>query len=584
MDLFSVLTFIMGLASFLFGMNIMSSNLERMAGGKLEALLKKMTSNPIISLLLGAGITMVIQSSSATTVMLVGLVNSGIMSIYQTLYVIFGANIGTTITAWILSLAGIESTNLAVEMLKPVNFSPLLALIGILLIMLAKTDKKKSVGSVLMGFAVLMYGMEFMKDAVEPLAENPEFSQLLIKFNNPLLGVLIGIAVTAVIQSSSASVGILQALSLTGSITCGMAVPIIMGQNIGTCVTSLISSIGTKTAAKRVATIHLSIKIIGTVICLPVYLVVDRATGSLMSDIIATPFAVALIHTIFNLVITVILMPFSKLIIKLAEKIVKDKKEQEQAEEPIFMLDDLLLRAPSIAVNECNAYTVQMAAISRGILFGAFRLLDNYDEQLAKKIIEQEDDLDKLEDSLGTYLVKLSAQKLSVEDSCRISKMLHSIGDFERLGDHAVNLLKVAKEMHEKNISFSSQARQELEVLRKATEEILELTERAYQTNDVVLAGKVEPLEQVIDGLATGIRNNHIERLKDGQCTIELGFVLADTLTNYERISDHCSNIAVAIIELVRGSFDTHRYLNSIKYGEGDFSETFTEYAAKYSV
>ncbi len=584
MDFFSILKLVLGLSFFLFGMNVMSANLEKLAGGRLENSLKKMTSNPILSMVVGAGITIAMQSSSATTVMLVGLVNSGIMHFSQTLYVIFGANIGTTLTAWILSLSGISSDNYILQMLKPENFSPLLAIAGVVLLMVGKTDKKKSIGTILAGFAVLMYGMEFMKESVSPLAEMPAFTDMLVKFSNPVLGVLIGLVVTAVIQSSAASIGILQALSLTGSISCGVAIPIIMGQNIGTCATSLLSCIGTNANAKRVAAVHASIKIIGMLICLPIYYFGDKALGSHISSITANPANIALIHTVFNIVITIILMPCSKLLVKLVNRIVREKTVESDEKKPIFTLDELLLRSPSVAVSECDSYTSTMAIIAQDAILDSFRLLDGYDKNLVNNILEKEDDLDSLEDSLGSYLVKLSTQAVSDVDSRRVSKMLHAIGDFERLGDHAVNLLKVAQEMYDKKIAFSDEAKRELAVLRDATVDILNLTVKSYLDNDVVLASRVEPLEQVIDGLTAQIRSNHISRLQSGNCTIEMGFVLSDTLTNFERISDHCSNIAVAVTELHKGSFDTHRYLNSFKNESNEFAKTYEEYAEQYAI
>ncbi|MBR6004912.1 MAG: Na/Pi cotransporter family protein [Clostridia bacterium] len=584
MDFFSILKLVLGLSFFLFGMNVMSANLEKLAGGRLENSLKKMTSNPLLSMVVGAGITIAMQSSSATTVMLVGLVNSGIMHFSQTLYVIFGANIGTTLTAWILSLSGISSDNFAIQMLKPENFSPVLAIAGVVLLMMGKTDKKKSIGTIFAGFAVLMYGMEFMKESVSPLAELPAFTDMLVKFSNPVLGVLIGVVVTAVIQSSAASIGILQALSLTGSISCGIAIPIIMGQNIGTCATSLLSCIGTNTNAKRVAAVHASIKVIGMLICLPLYIVADRALGSHISSITANPANIALIHTVFNVVITIILMPCSKLLVKLVNRIVREKAVESDEKKPIFTLDDLLLRSPSVAVSECDSYTSTMAIIAQDAILDSFRLLDGYDKNLVNNILAKEDDLDSLEDSLGSYLVKLSTQAVSDVDSRRVSKMLHAIGDFERLGDHAVNLLKVAQEMYDKKIAFSDEAKRELTVLRDAAIDILNLTVKSYLDNDIALAAKVEPLEQVIDRLTSQIRSNHISRLQSGNCTIEMGFILSDTLTNFERISDHCSNIAVAVTELYKGSFDTHRYLNSIKSGSDEFAKIFDEYDAQYSL
>lgn len=585
MDFFSVLKLFLGLAFFLFGMSVMSSNLEKLAGGRLEHSLRKVTAKPTLSLLLGAGITIAIQSSSATTVMLVGLVNSGIMQFAQTINIIFGANIGTTLTSWILSLSSIDaSESSALLMLKPENFCPIIALIGVSMLMFSKVEKRKSIGIILTGFTVLMYGMEFMKQAVSPLSEEPEFTTLLGRFDNPLFGLLIGTAVTAVIQSSAASIGILQALSLTGSITCGMAIPIVMGQNIGTCATSLISCIGTTKNAKRVATAHVLIKIIGALICLPVYLIIDKALGNSLSSQKASPTIIAMIHTVYNIGITIILMPLGKLIVKFVEKLIHEKEADKSEEQSIFMLDERLLRSPSVAVNECEVYTAKMAEIALNTLLDSFKILNKYDKDSAKMILGNEDKLDTLEDSLGTFLVKISSQSLSEIDSRRVSKMLHAIGDLERLGDHAVNLLKVSQEMHDKGITFSEEALAELTTLREATEEILNLTISSYINNDIDMAYRVEPLEQVIDRLTDQIKDNHIRRLQNGNCTIEMGFVLSDTLTNYERISDHCSNIAVAITELLKGSFDTHQYLNSIKYGKGKFAELFDEYEQKFSL
>lgn len=584
MDIFSLLKLLLGLAFFLFGMNVMSSNLEKMAGGKLEHMLKKMTSNPFISLLLGAGITIAIQSSSATTVMLVGLVNSGIMNFSQTLYVIFGANIGTTLTSWILSLSGIESTNLALQLLKPENFSPIFAFIGILMMMISKSDKKKSIGTIFIGFSILMYGMEFMAEAVSPIADMPWFSDLLAQCRNPIFGVLLGAAFTAIIQSSAASVGVLQALSMTGKLSYSMAIPIVMGQNIGTCITAIISCIGTNSNAKRVSVIHLSLNVIGTVICLIIYTATNAIFNFGFADMTVSPFSIALIHSIFNIAITIILAPFGKWILKLSEVVIRDDKVPVDEKALMFKIDERLFRSPSVAINECANLTVEMSKIANNALTSSISLLKNYDEETAKKVLEDEKNLDLLEDNLGTYLVKLSSQAISINDSQNVSKMLHNIGDFERLGDHAVNLLKTAKEIKSKNITFSNEANKELAVLTKAICEILSITMEAYEKNDVSLAGKVEPLEQVIDSLTAEIKNNHISRLQNGNCTIELGFVLSDLLTNYERISDHCSNIAVAIIELVHNSFDTHKYLAGVKFGNSEFSEIYSEFEMKYSL
>ncbi len=577
-----VLELILGLAFFLFGMHVMSSNLEKMAGGKLEHMLKKMTSNPFISLMLGAAITIAVQSSSATTVMLVGLVNSGIMQFSQTLHVIFGANIGTTLTSWILSLSSLSSDNFFVMMLKPKNFSPIVALIGVILLMAGKTDKKKSIGTIMVGFAILMYGMEFMSGSVKGLADVPEFGDLMLKFQNPLLGVLVGTLFTALIQSSAASVGVLQALALTGAVTYNMAVPIIMGQNIGTCVTAMISGVGANANAKRVAAIHLSLNVIGTVVLLSLYSAVRAIFTFTLGDTAIDAFGIAVVHTIFNIAITVLLMPFGKWILKLATVMVKDDKKP--AKQPAVQLDERLLRSPSIAINECDSYTVKMCALAVETLNLSIDMLSNYDEKLAQKVLDNEDILDKYEDSLGTYLVRLSGQSLSREDSQRISKMLHTIGDFERLGDHAVNLLKTAQEMHNKQTQFSEQGGREITVLTEAIREILSITNSAYAANDVAISGRVEPLEQVIDDLTAIVKNNHILRLQEGSCTIETGFILSDILNNYERISDHCSNIAVAIIELVHNTFDTHQYLNQVKTTSEEFSEVYEQFSVRFSL
>lgn len=583
MNIFSVLRLILGLVFFLFGMNVMSANLEKMAGGKLESALKKATANPFVSMALGAGITIAIQSSSATTVMLVGLVNSGIMKFSQTLFVTFGANIGTTLTAWILSLAGIKSEIVWVELLKPENFSPIFALAGIALLMVSKSDRKKSVGTIFIGFAVLMYGMELMKNAVSPLSEMPQFQDLLVRFNNPIVGVIIGALFTAVIQSSAASVGILQALALTGSITYGMAIPIIMGQNIGTCITAIISCIGTNANAKRVAMLHLSINTIGTVICLSVYSALNAGFhfGFVSEEI--SPVGIAFMHTVFNVVITAVLAPFSKQLIKLATVLVPDDHKHKPAATE-FTLDERLLRSPSVAVRECGNYTVKMANLAEETLFSAINLIEEFDESAVETIRESEKSIDRLEDSLGSYLVRLSAFELSTGDSRNISKMLHTIGDFERLGDHAVNLMHAAEEIHDKHIKFSAQAKEELSVLVAAVREILNITVTAFCKNDSMLACRVEPLEQVVDELTAKIKDNHIKRLQNGECTIETGFVLSDIINDFERISDHCSNVAVAVIELVHGSFDTHKYLHDVKHGDSDFGTAFQEYSNKYSL
>ncbi len=589
---FPVFTLLGGLAFFLYGMNVMSSGLEKLAGGKLEKTLKRMTSNTIMSMGLGAGITIAIQSSSALTVMLVGLVNSGIMALEQTVGVIFGSNIGTTLTAWILSLAGIEGGgNFFLELLKPKNFSPIVALIGIILIMMSKSDRKKDIGTIMVGFAVLMFGMTLMGDAVEPLGneENVEsFKAFISIFNNPLIGVVVGAVFTGIIQSSAASVGILQTLAMqTGAITYNMVLPIVMGQNIGTCITSVISSIGVNKNAKRVSVVHILFNLIGTIVCLaiyyPLYLIFDFAVLNQAAD----GAGIALCHTAFNIFATLLLVPFSNQLVKLAKIIIPDAKEAEKN----AFIDERLLNTPTFALAECDNYTVKMAQTARGTFLNATNLVrkaekgEGFDEKLAEQVRVDEKALDKYEDKLGSFLVKISSKELSKTDSKEASKLLHTIGDFERIGDHAVNLLGVAKEIADKDISFSGKAKEELKVLSAALEEIVTITVTAFAENNLDLAKDVEPLEQVVDQLTAQIKANHITRLQRGDCTIELGFVLSDLLNNFERVSDHCSNIAVAMIEVARESFDTHKYLKAVKSeSNADFSERFNEYEIKYRI
>ncbi len=581
MDIFSLFTLFGGLAFFLYGMHVMSSGLEKMAGGKLEVLLKRMTSNPFKSLALGAGITIAIQSSSALTVMLVGLVNSGIMQLGQTVGVIMGSNIGTTLTAWILSLAGIESDNFFIELLKPESFSPLIALVGIVLIMASKQTRRRDIGGILVGFAVLMYGMELMKNAVSPLADMPEFESILTAFSNPILGVVVGAVFTGVIQSSAASVGILQALSMTGGVTYGMAIPIIMGQNIGTCVTSLISSIGVNKNAKRVAVVHICFNVIGTVFCLCVFYLLNLLFHFSFVEQAISPVSIAAVHSIFNVVTTVLLLPFAKQLEKLATLLVRDKEEKEA----FSFLDERILRSPAFAVAECKNLTNQMALLAKENLMTAFHLVEQYDPKSADRLQKVEKQVDEYEDKLGTCLVKISSKELSDDDSKEVSKLLHSIGDWERLSDHAVNLLKTAKEIHDKKVDFSDQAAHELKTVVAALTEIIDITTQAFTQDDRKLARKVEALEQTIDGLIDQIKDRHITRLQSGECTIELGFVLSDLLTNYERISDHCSNIAVAMIQIRKAVFDTHRYLQEVKHsGRPEFENLLSEYQAKYAL
>ena len=586
MNIFSVLTLIGGLAFFLYGMNVMSGSLEKMAGGKLELLLKKMTANPIISLVMGAVITIAIQSSSATTVMMVGLVNSGIMDFAQTLHIIFGANIGTTLTSWILSLSGIESDAVWMQMLKPENFAPLFAMVGIVMTMVCKSDKKRSIGTVLVGFAVLIFGMNLMGEAVSPLADSPAFAQLMTKFNQPLIGLAVGTVVTGIIQSSAASVGMLQALSLTGSISYAMAIPIIMGQNIGTCVTAMISSIGTNTQAKRVAVMHISVNVLGTLIWLPLLTLTNAIFHFAFMDWAVSPVTIAMLHSVFNILTTLVLMPFSRYLLKLAVWVVKEKGTAVPGEEldAVPFLDERLLSTPSVAIQECNSQTCKMLELARENIRLAVQQFSHYSDSDQLLVLQTEEEIDAFEDRLSTYLVKLSAQALSQNDSHVISKMLHAIGDFERLGDHAVNLNKVAKEIHDKGLSFTQEAQAELNTLLQAIDEILTMTVTAYERNDTDLAARVEPLEEVIDQLIAKMKDQHIRRLQQGACTIEKGFIFSDILNNCERISDHCSNIAVAVIEVEHDSFDAHRYLQGVKYGNHEFNLIFQEYAAKYAM
>ncbi len=577
----SIIQLLCGLTFFLFGMNVMSGNLEQLAGGKLEGLLKKFTKNPLLGIIFGAVITIAVQSSSAVTVMLVGLVNSGIMHFSQTIFIIFGANIGTTLTAWILSLSGLESNSIGMMMLKPENFSPILAFIGVIFVVFSKNSKKKSLGSVFVGFSVLMYGMEFMGMAMDPIKDIEGIENVFIRFNNPVFGVIIGTVITAVIQSSAASVGMLQALALTGLIDVGMVIPIVMGQNIGTCITAVISVIGTNAKAKRVAFLHTALNVIGTILFLSAFWLVDAVFAPEIFSTPASAWSIALVHSIFNVSLTVVLSPFAKQLIRLTEKCVKDKDEDRKKQHR-FIVDERLLLTPSVAVGECDNYTVKMANDAKQMLLSAFSILCDYDEKTAEWIGEQEDILDNYEDDIGSFLVKVAALPLSENDSRRTGRMLHSIGNFERLGDHALNLVASAKEIKEKNVIFSDAAYQELTVLTDALIEIITITAESYGNDDPVLAARVEPLEQVIDKLTEKVRKRHIDRLKAGECTIELGFILADILNNFERISDHCSNIAVAVIEGKTDGFDAHNYLSNVKSGNEEFDAEYSQYKEKY--
>ncbi|MBP3333011.1 MAG: Na/Pi cotransporter family protein [Clostridia bacterium] len=579
--IFAIIGLLGGVAFFLYGMTIMSSGLEKMTGGSLERALGKMTSNIFKGLALGAGITVAIQSSSALTVMLVGLVNSGVMQFQQTVSVIMGSNIGTTLTAWLLSLVGLEGGNIFIDLLKPSSFAPIAAFIGILMIMASKKQKTKDIGMILVGFSVLMTGMSLMSDAMKPLTELDNFDQFLSVFKNPIVAVLISTAFTGIIQSSAASVGILQSLALSGGVTYGMAIPIILGQNIGTCVTSLISSIGVTKNAKRVAVVHISFNIIGTIIYLIAYYIIDLIFRAPFLDYAVGPLEIAVIHSIFNVSVTIILLPFSKLLIKIAEKVVRG--EESKVEE--VLIDERLLATPSFAISECQNTTSKMAEISVETLISSVALTDKYSSDGADDILLKEDVLDRYEDKLGSYIVKLSGKSISDTDSRRAAQLLHCIGDFERIGDHAVNLADVAKEIHEKKIDFSPTAKRELSVLKEAIRDILSLTLKAFTEDSVECATQIEPLEEVIDDIIAEVRANHIMRLQKGQCTIEYGFVLADFLNNIERVSDHCSNVAVSIIDVASMNFDSHEYLQAVKSGDNNyFRIKYTEYRNKYSI
>ena len=579
MNIFSICTLCGGLAFFLFGMHVMSQSLEKIAGGKLEATLKKMTSNPFKSLALGAGITIAVQSSSAMTVMLVGLVNSGIMQLEQTVGVIMGSNIGTTLTAWLLSTAGIKSDNVLISMLKPENFAPIVALIGIIMIMMSKKKKRQDIGTIMVGFAVLMFGMELMKNAVSPLAEMEGFSKLLVAFKNPLLSVAFGAVFTGVIQSSAASVGILQALSLTGTISYRMAIPIIMGQNIGTCVTALLSSIGVNKNAKRVTIVHMSFNIIGTVVCLAVFYGLDAFIHFSFVDKPIGAVEIAAVHSIFNIVTTLILLPFSSQLVKLAKKLIHDSKEAEVS----ILLDKRLIATPPLAVSQCREKTVDMAQGAKEALHEALRAMFDYSDKAVLSVEEKEQLLDETEDQLSTFLLELSAVSLTDEDSRTVTELLHTISDFERISDHAINMIEIAQEMERNSQSFSDSAKDDFSTLFAALTEISGLTVKAFADNDTELAMNVEPLEEVIDDLTAAIRDKHIERLRRGECSPELGVYLSDLLINCERVSDHCSNIAVSIIQISRSSMNSHDYLSGLKAERTpQFIESYTAYGRKY--
>lgn len=583
-DILCILTLIGGLALFLFGMNSMGQGLEKLSGSSLERILEKLTSNPIKGVFLGAVVTAVIQSSSATTVMVVGFVNSGIMKLSQAVGVIMGANIGTTMTAWILSLTGVEGEGI-MAFFKPAFFTPILAIIGMILVMMCKSAKKKDIGTILVGFAILMTGMNLMSAAVKPLETNPDFQNILTLFTNPLLGILAGAVLTAIIQSSSASVGILQAVSSTGAINFNMAVPILMGQNIGTCITAMLSSVGANKNAKRAAVIHLYFNVIGTVIFMIVYYTVTSLVDIPMLEGEVTETGIAIVHTVFNVFATALLLPFNKLLVKLACATIRDdKNEAAMAEDQFSALETRLLATPSVALEQCKSVAVKMAECSRDTLKLSITLLSRYNDRDAEIIIENEDVIDSYEDKLGSYLLQLGSKNLTVNDSQTVNKLLHCIGDFERISDHAVNIMECAREMNEKGLQFSKKATEEINIFGNAITEIIDTAMIAFEHDDVEMAKAVEPLEEVIDHIRTEVRNRHIKRLRKGKCTIEMGFVLTDLITNYERVADHCSNIAVCMIQVHdNNNFDMHGYLNDLKSASNEeFTNKFRAYSEKY--
>lgn len=587
MDFFGILTMIGGLALFLYGMEVMGSGLSKASGGRLEHLLEKLTSNKLRAVLLGAGVTAVIQSSSATTVMVVGFVNSGIMKLTQAIGIIMGANIGTTITSWVLSLSGIESESFLVRLLKPTSFSPVLAIIGVVFLMFSKKDKLKDVGTILIGFAVLMFGMDTMSGAVKPLADVPEFTNILTAFSNPLLGLLAGTVLTAVIQSSSASVGILQALCATGSVTYSAAIPIIMGQNIGTCVTAMLSGIGASRNARRAALVHLYFNIIGTVIFMVVFYMVHAIVPFAFMGDSANAAGIAVVHTTFNIFATAILLPFSSGLEKLACLTLKEEvgeaAELLAGNEGLQILDSRFLSTPGFALEQCRTAAIDMAAYAREALFISMDLINNYDKAAAKKVVELENRVDHYEDELGTYLLKLSSKNLSEKDSHTLTFLLHNIGDFERISDHAVNLMEAAEEMKDKNLSFSNKASEELVVFTEAVKDIVNTSFLVFQEEDTKLARMIEPLEEVIDYMNVELKKRHIKRLRKGKCTIEMGFILSDVTTSYERVADHCSNIAVSLLEISEDGFETHEYLDMLKQTDNpEFRENVKRFRKRY--
>ena len=583
MDIFTILSLIGGLVMFLYGMDLMGDSLKKLAGGKLESILSRLTATKWKGFLLGLIVTAVIQSSSATTVMLVGFVNSGIMKLGQTISIIMGANIGTTVTSWLLSTADIKGTAVLIKLFKPESFTPILAAIGLIMGMTAKDDRRRNTSTILIGFAILMFGMDMMSSSVEGLRDNETFTNLLTMFSNPIMGILVGTLFTAIIQSSSASVGVLQALSLSCIIPYSTAIPVILGQNIGTTITPIISAISGNTESKRVAFTCLYIKMIGVVIVVGVFYLLNSFIGFEFMNYRAGAFDIAVIHTLFNIVSTVILLPFSHLFEKLAVLTVKNKKEERELD-AFAALDERFLDMPSFAVEKCKELVFEMANIAVDSFRKATLLLDNFDNDTFKEVEALESSIDKYEDKTSTYLVKIAANRMSSKDSKVVTELLHCIGDIERISDHALNIAEAAKEISDKGITFSEKATADIKIITAAVDEILDLAITAFVNENLEKAKYVEPLEQVIDRLKRVIKNGHISRLRQGDCTMELGFILSDLLTNYERISDHCSNIAVCFIEIAHDSFETHEYLNQVKTGGEDFNQMYDVYKQKYYI
>lgn len=585
MDFFKILSLIGGLALFLYGMDVMGDGLKKLSGSKLEYFLGQLTSNKIKGFFLGFIVTAVIQSSSATTVMLVGFVNSGIMQLSQTISTIMGANVGTTVTAWLLSTTGISGNSFFVKILKPDSWTPILAAIGVVIIMFSKSNKKKNIASILLGFAVLMFGMDAMSGAVSGLKDDPNFTKILVMFENPIMGILAGTVLTAIIQSSSASVGILQALSATGTISYAAAIPIILGQNIGTTITPILSSINGNKESKRVAFICLLFNIIGAVVLsIPFYVLNSIFVFPFMGYSV-NAFNIAVIHTLFNIFSSVLLIPFTNVLEKLAILVIKGRGDEEQEFDPFATLDDRFITVPGFAVEKCRELTYEMAKIAQEAVFDSTNILNNYSRDVEESISRLEKRVDKYEDKISAYLVGLSEKNLNTADTHQVTKILHIIGDVERISDHALNICETAEEMFEKKISFSEEATKEIGVLTEAVNEILAITTAMLEKDNIELAKRVEPLEQIIDKLRKKIKNNHVKRLQIGECTVELGFILSDLLTNYERISDHCSNIAVAVLGNANGNFEAHDYMKHVKNdGENEFFEKYDYYKEKYSI